>query len=339
MNCNIILSSEIKDDKCMEFSMRECLGYILVYNDRILLYNLHDSCEYDNVNKNNIHICGKLITTIRNYKGYWPYAVYEGSEPILCGENLLIALNYYNYIMITGGYGGPFVCQFKTINIITKSLYTVCSGGDPGIIFALNDTHIYTTSYPENLCIKRDYNFEKKFNMGINTNIQTLLDLYLSYRQTPSRGFGYDIIDTSQLKNKFDIEEIPLEIKEIHDKNINGNDITYNKFPLLKNNQIYLSLFLLSKQILSGKTDYYIPLKHCLENLFNYLKNNTYEFDRFNNISSKVNLYKMFKDIYNKLLSIIYSKYDFSNDCLNCRKHLIEFLKCYDDNLLLNIFY
>jgi hypothetical protein len=172
--------------------------------------------------------------------------------------------------------------------------------------------------------------------MGINTNIQSLLDLYLSYRQTPSRGFGYDIIDTSQLKNRFDIEEMPLEIKDIQHSNINGNDISSNKFPLLKDNNIYLSLYLLSKQILSGKTDYYISLNDCLENLFNYLRNNSYEYRRFNNISSKVNLYEMFKDIYNKLL---YSKSNLSNNCLNCRCHLIEFMKCYDDNLILKHFY
>ena len=163
----------------------------------------------------------------------------------LNGENLLVALSDNEYIMITGGYQGPYINKFKINDIITECVYTVCSGGDPGVIFALSEQYIYTTFFPTNLCIKRDSIFEKN---NSNTNIGDIIDLYLTYRGTPTRAFGYELIDMTNSVYIYDIEEKPLKLIKMNDKNINGNykqkkklyiDTTINKFPLLNNNPIY----------------------------------------------------------------------------------------------------
>ena len=128
-------------------------------------------------------------------------------------------------------------------------------------------------------------------------------------------------------------------------KNINGNykqkiylyiDTTINKFPLLNNNPIYTSLYELSKQIISEKTDYYKSLYECLNKLFYDLKYDSYEYKRFNNISKQINLYDMFQDINKKVSYIISNKNKniiYSN--LDCKEHLFEFVKCYTDSRII----
>lgn len=342
--CKIILSSELNEHTFVKYDMRECTGIIIISKNYILVYKLYNnifdnSYNYDEINETNIHKYGDLVSQINNYKGYWSYAIYEGDVPIINGENLLVALSDNEYIMITGGYEGPYINKFIINDIITESVYTVCSGGDPGIIFALSDEYIYTTFFPKNLCIKRNKILEQQNN--IKNTIGSVIDFYLSIRGTPSRGFGYEIININTLNYIYDIEEKPLEIKKINEKIINGN---YNKnfiidYPLLNNNKIYKILFMLSKQIIFGKKNYYNSLKDCLTNLFDNLDNNSYEYKRFNNISKKINLYDMFQDINDKLTIILYNQYiynDFNND-LHCKEHLIEFIKCYDnDHLLMN---
>ena len=163
MKCKIILSSEINENDYTKYYMRECLGVIFICKDHILVYNLNenilDDIEndiYSNINIHNIDKYGEIVIKITNYKGYWSYAIYEGADPFINGENLLVALSDNEYIMITGGYQGPYINKFKINDIITECVYTVCSGGDPGVIFALSEQYIYTTFFPTNLCIKRD---------------------------------------------------------------------------------------------------------------------------------------------------------------------------------------
>ena len=350
MKCKIILSSEINENDYTKYYMRECLGVIFICKDHILVYNLNanilDNIEndiYSNINIHNIDKYGEIVTKITNYKGYWSYAIYKGSDPFINGENLLVALSDSEYIMITGGYQGPYINKFKINDIITECVYTVCSGGDPGVIFALSDKYIYTTFYPENLCIKRDSIFEQN---NSNINIGDIIDLYLTYRGTPTIGFGYELIDINNSVYIYDIEEKPLEIKKIKHLNINGNYKQYkklyintkiNKYPLLNDNMIYIILYKLSLQIISGQENYYKSLEDCLINLFKNIDNDSYEYNRFNNISTKVNLYDMFQDICNKL-NIINKLNKLNtniNNNLNCKNHLIEFIKCYTNNKII----
>lgn len=183
-----------------QYQMRECSGEVDILNHNTLMLYKDDSLFY-------------IIT---NFKGFWPWAIYEGIDHGDIGENILVKIDNYEYVIIEGGGYGPYVSNFKTDEEIKFAFYAVCSGGDPGSIFALSDNWIYSLSngYPGILKIKRD----KKFELENNTDDKAkIVDLYLSLNETSTRGFGYGKTD---IVNPINLIKEEIQLKEVLNKKL-----------------------------------------------------------------------------------------------------------------------
>jgi len=180
----------IISSKKRQYHPRECCGDIEIFNHNTLMVYKDDNLFY----------------LINNFKGFWPWAIYEGTYRGDIGENILVKLKVDEYIIIEGG--GPHVSSFKTDEEINFAFYVVCSGGDLGTIFALSKNWIYSLSdgYPGIFKIKRCNNFEIINNTRCPDSI---VNLYLSLNNTATRGLGYETIN---VLNPIDIikEEIVI---------------------------------------------------------------------------------------------------------------------------------
>lgn len=187
-SCKIV---NLKDDI---FAMRECSGQIIIKDNQISLINVDYNDEnfdelFENKNLNKILDKYSSSFVIKNFQGVFPWGIYEGDSPSVRGENILISLDDFNYILIESGYPEGYTSTFEVDEKITNGFYVVCSGGDPGSFFAMSANYIYSLNeYPGTFRIRRDFNFESKYNCYECFDI---IDLYLSIRGTASRGFGY----------------------------------------------------------------------------------------------------------------------------------------------------
>ena len=179
--------------------MREAFGVTIVSNEILYVYNNWYRSIKSELSNSDIDKLNCLIT-IKNFKGYWSWGIYEGDEPDSDrGENIIVAIDDHEYILIEGG----SVRRFETDDVLENAFYVVCSGGDPGTLFATSKKWIYSfgDDYPL-FRFKRCYNTELEYGL-IKEPIQYIVDMYLTILACASRGFGYhtrDILNKKPIK-------------------------------------------------------------------------------------------------------------------------------------------
>uniref|UniRef100_A0A7S3YCR5 Uncharacterized protein n=1 Tax=Lotharella globosa TaxID=91324 RepID=A0A7S3YCR5_9EUKA len=136
------------------------------------------------------------IAIINGYEGYFPHAIYEGNRMGILGEVLLIYVGYkeqtnsHSYVSVMGGGGGPYISVLQTREPITAGIYGVCSGGDPGFMYAVSPELVMDVDLNQ-MQWKRDRSFEEKYHIG-NADVAKLVDMYLSTTKScRNRSFGY----------------------------------------------------------------------------------------------------------------------------------------------------
>ena len=187
-----------------KFKMRETFGVTIVSNEILYVYNNWYKSIKSELSKSDINKLNCLIT-IKNFKGYWSWGIYEGDEPDSDrGENIIVAIDDHEYILIEGG----SVRRFETDDVLENAFYVVCSGGDPGTLFATSKNWIYSfgESYPGLFRYKRNHEFELECGFQ-NKPIQDIVDIYLTLLNCASRGFGYHQRDISEMPIKINMKD------------------------------------------------------------------------------------------------------------------------------------
>tara|TARA_B100001094_G_C18113251_1_gene762478 strand:+ start:779 stop:1447 length:669 start_codon:yes stop_codon:yes gene_type:complete len=193
------------------FELRESDGFIQIQNGIISVYSIPVTVSYFGGAWKCVREEKKLIQSIENSVGIFPHAIYEGCDAGPLGENMIVKLND-KYLLISSGCDmNHAIEQFSTDEPITHALYVVCSGGDPGSMFALSENYIYSfnCAYPGLFKIKRNSLMEQDISTNSSAEI---IDIYLMLVSGTTRGFGYDNRDIPDKWFEYPFQKIPLTL-------------------------------------------------------------------------------------------------------------------------------
>lgn len=240
-----------------EFQLQESGAVVRIDNKKVTVLSKSqysdDDTDTDDEDENKIEEKKKRIPEILanfEYESFFTCGICGGNIINLGGELILVATSEKEFISISGGYGGPYIDKIVLKNAIANTLqycYTICSGGDPGSMYAMNKDYMYLfglrrdennrtrDEHTNVLHIKRNKYVETAYckKNKIKKNFPVLADMYLSIEMGPNRCFGYN-----EMKDINEADILQLLLKNIPE-DVFPNISSY----LILNNELKQNIF------------------------------------------------------------------------------------------------